>query len=172
MDDLRVRAEVTLSNLVVASKTHARNFTACIRKTSRMEQDEFAAASNTSLSEAEAFTSRRIVDAFGSSSPSPSPAARIGDASQTASGRFSEEDTRRLPSEPSSSDMNSPLPIFDHPLSRTAGGILNDDSCNADGSEDACAELKTKSAEPRLRPSAFSVDVVDRWQYPILWRLG
>ena len=38
MKDLRVRAKVMLSNLVVASKTHARNFAAFIRKTSRMER--------------------------------------------------------------------------------------------------------------------------------------
>lgn len=51
-------------------------------------------------------------------------------------------------SEPSSSDTNSPPPIFDQPSSRNAGGILSDDSANAEGSEDAWAELKVRP--PRL----------------------
>ena len=51
-------------------------------------------------------------------------------------------------SEPSSSDTNSPPPIFDQPSSQNAGGILSDDSANAEGSEDAWAELKVRP--PRL----------------------
>jgi protein SPA2 len=72
----------------------------------------------------------RRMDVFGS----PSAGSRFGDARGAAapSGRPSLEDTRRIASEPSSSDMNSPPPIFDHPPSRSTGGLLSDDSANAE----------------------------------------
>lgn len=61
----------------------------------------------------------------------------LGNSSPAAAVR---DDLRsRLASEPSSSDTNSPPPIFDQPPSR---GIVSDDSANAEGSEDAWAELK------------------------------
>jgi hypothetical protein len=204
---LRERAEATLSNLVAASRTHATSSgmspvslldaaashvsatiteigrTVCIRKASRVEQEEFAATATvsssssspaphavSSLSGSNGFSpslrtvdelkpshqkkpsssagSRRM-DMFGS----PSAGSRFGDARAAAaapSGRPSLEDTRRIASEPSSSDTNSPPPIFDHPPSRSAGGLLSDDSANAEGSEDAWAELKVRKRSYRM----------------------
>lgn len=177
------RAEATLSNLVTASKTHATSSgmspvslldaaashvsatvteigrTVCIRKASRVEQEDFAtfAASPTaSISATNGFSpslravdeiklthqkkssnaSSRRIDMFASPVPS-----RFVDL-QPTSGRASGEGRRRLASEPSSSDTSSPPPIFDHPPSQNTGGVISDDSANAEGSEDAWAELK------------------------------
>ncbi|KZP11245.1 hypothetical protein FIBSPDRAFT_899136 [Athelia psychrophila] len=86
--------------------------------------------------------SARRMDAF----TAPQGALRFAAESRGPSGGSSNsspmlrDDVRhRLASEPSSSDTNSPPPIFDHPPSR---GIVSDDSANAEGSEDAWAELK------------------------------
>jgi hypothetical protein len=91
--------------------------------------------------------SSRRMDMYGS------PSSRFADIRANAGGRPSGEDNvRRLASEPSSSDTNSPPPIFDHPPSRSAGGgLLSDDSANADGSEDAWAELKVRFCVYSLR---------------------
>jgi hypothetical protein len=82
--------------------------------------------------------------AFGSPSGSRFGDSRAAAAAVAPSSRG--EDPRRLASEPSSSDTNSPPPIFDQPPSRSAGGLLSDDSANAEGSEDAWAELKVRCA--------------------------
>lgn len=89
--------------------------------------------------------STRRIDAFSA----PQGALRFaGDSRGPLSGGSSNgspmmrDDVRnRLASEPSSSDTNSPPPIFDQPPSR---GIVSDDSANAEGSEDAWAELKVR----------------------------
>jgi hypothetical protein len=76
---------------------------------------------------------------------SPGVVSRSGDSRTGATAaRPSVEDTRRLASEPSSSDTtDSPPPCFYQPPSKSAGGLLlSDDSANAEGSEDAWAELK------------------------------
>lgn len=54
------------------------------------------------------------------------------------------EETRKLASEPSSSDTNSPPP------SRSTGGLLSDDSTNAEGSEDNWKEIKVRFSLTRL----------------------
>jgi hypothetical protein len=61
------------------------------------------------------------------------PGSRFSDskaaASPPSSSRPSAEETRRLTSEPSGWDMNSPPPIFDQPPSRSMGsGLLSDNS--------------------------------------------
>ena len=200
---LRERAEATLSNLVTASKTHATSSgmspvslldaaashvsatvteigrTVCIRKASRAEQDDFAAAapspalnssatngfspalraveeinssnhqkkgSTTSIS-----SSSRRMDGYGS--PSSAVGSRFADSRSSSkvppssATRPPAEDSRRLASEPSSSDTDSPPPIFDQPPSRSAGGLFSDDSANAEGSEDAWAELKVRHTQ-------------------------
>jgi len=87
-------------------------------------------------------SSSRRMDAF--QSPTSS---RFNDIQQgpvptsSPSGRPSGEGRRPVAS-PSSSDTNSPPPIFEQPPSRNMGGVVSDDSANADGSEDAWAELK------------------------------
>jgi hypothetical protein len=188
---LRERAEATLSNLVTASRTHATSLgmspvslldaaashvsatvteigrTVCVRKATRVEQEEFAPPPSAATSptpntpsingfspslrsveeikplhqkKASTASSRRVVaDTYGS---------RFADSRTMMTtaplppSRTFTEDTRRLASEPSSSDTNSPPPIFDQPPSRSAGGLMSDDSANAEGSEDAWAELK------------------------------
>lgn len=184
LQSLCERAEATLSNLVIASKTHATSSgmspvslldaaashvsatvteigrTICIRKASRAEQEDFVASAtsptaNTSGTNGyspslravdevkpvhqkkSSSASSRRVDMFASPVPS-----RFMDL-QPTSGRASGDGRRQLASEPSSSDTSSPPPIFDHPPSQNGGGgVVSDDSANADGSEDAWAELK------------------------------
>jgi hypothetical protein len=155
--------------------------TVCIRKASRAEQEEFTAspspAPNTPASngfspslrsveeikplhqkKASSASSRRM-DIIGS--PSPGVGSRFGDprAATAPSGRPSVEGSRRLASEPSSSDTNSPPPIFDQPPSRSAGGLLSDDSANAEGSEDAWAELKPY-LEAQTESSVYAIQSV------------
>lgn len=126
--------------------------TICIRKASKAEQDQFPYSTHVSS---------------GSATHGFSPALRSVDearsshqrkASQTSSssrgGRFSESPSsppvrsfgdlrRRPPSENSSSEQtNSPPPIFDHHTN--SAGVVSDDSAQAEGSEDAWAELKVR----------------------------
>ncbi|KAG5645418.1 hypothetical protein DXG03_006242 [Asterophora parasitica] len=165
---LRERAEATLSNLVVATKTHATSAgmspvslldaaashvsaaiteigrTVCIRKATKAEQDQFAQAPYSSTTATGGYSpSLRSVE------ETRSLHNRKGSSSSVSSrGRFSEVSTspsvnrsagRRPPSENSSSEKtNSPPPIFDQP----PGGMLSDDSTQAEGSEDAWTELK------------------------------
>lgn len=123
--------------------------TLCIRKASKAEMDQISNTPHTSFAGAtNGFSpSLRSVDEAKSSHQRKGSAASI-----TSRGRFSEstgsspnrlygESRRRPPSENSSSEKtNSPPPIFDQQTS--SGGILSDDSAQADGSEDAWAELK------------------------------
>jgi len=130
--------------------------TVCIRKASRAEQEEFATSPAVNASATNGFSpSLRAVDEIkpAHQKKSSNTSSRRGDVfvspipsrfidPQPASGRASGEERRRLASEPSSSDTSSPPPIFDHPPSQSAGGVVSDDSANAEGSEDAWAELK------------------------------
>lgn len=169
---LRERAEATLSNLVAASKTHATSSgmspvslldaaashvsatitelgrTLCIRKATKAEMDQisnmpytsFAGATNgfspslRSVDEAKSLHQRK------GSGASITSRGRFSESSGSSPNRLYGESRRRPPSENSSSEKtNSPPPIFDQ---QTTGGILSDDSAQADGSEDAWAELK------------------------------
>lgn len=149
--------------------------TVCIRKASKAEQEEFAVSRSPAMgisatnryspglrsideskpnhqknksSLASMSSSSRRMDAF--QSPTSS---RFNDIQQgpvptsSPSGRPSGEGRRPVAS-PSSSDTNSPPPIFDQPPSRNMGGVVSDDSANADGSEDAWAELKVCNFPP------------------------
>ena len=58
----------------------------------------------------------------------------------------SAEDPRRLVLEPSSSHMNSLPPTVDQPPSKDTVRVLSDNSANADGLEDARAELNVRHA--------------------------
>lgn len=136
--------------------------TVCIRKATRAEQEDYATPSSANTSATNGYSpalravdeikpahqknksslasvSSRRMDAY--SSPSSSRFADL-QTSSSPSGRPSGEGRRALASEPSSSDTNSPPPIFDQPPSRNMGGVMSDDSANAEGSEDAWAELK------------------------------
>ncbi|KAF8070406.1 hypothetical protein FPV67DRAFT_1017824 [Lyophyllum atratum] len=167
---LRERAEATLSNLVAASKTHATSSgmspvslldaaashvsatiteigrTVCIRKATKAEQDQFSQASYSSATATSGFSpSLRSVDEVRSShqrkgsSNSISSRGRFSDMSSPPSRTV--DTRRRPPSDNSSSEKtNSPPPIFDQP--GNSGGILSDDSTQAEGSEDAWTELK------------------------------
>lgn len=181
---LRDRAEATLSNLVAATKTHATGSgmspvslldaaashvsltiteigkTICIRKATRMEQEQ---ASNlpSSSSVTNGYTpslqsveevrpsshqrglssssSKRNGDGHGSRSAEPPTfSSRTVPPTQ---GRSSLNERRPL-SNGSSSDNSSPPPIFDDTTIHNAGGMNSDESAAAEGSEDAWAELK------------------------------
>ncbi|KAF5385935.1 hypothetical protein D9615_002290 [Tricholomella constricta] len=169
---LRERAEATLSNLVAASKTHATSSgmspvslldaatshvsaaiteigrTVCIRKATKAEQDHFSQTPYASTTATNGFSpSLRSVDETRSShlrkgsSSSVSSRGRFSEISSTSPPNRTAESRRRPPSENSSSEKtNSPPPIFDQPAN--SGGVLSDDSTQADGSEDAWTELK------------------------------
>jgi hypothetical protein len=143
--------------------------TVCIRKASRAEQDDFNGSSplspappNSGIANGFSPSSRAVeevkllhqkkassgagsrrMDVFGSPGSifddSMTAATAVAAASPPYSNRPSGEDTRRLASEPSSLDTNSPP-------SRSTGGLLSDDSTNAEESEDAWAELKVRSS--------------------------
>ncbi|KAJ6603144.1 hypothetical protein B0H10DRAFT_2167264 [Mycena sp. CBHHK59/15] len=170
---LRERAEATLSNLVAASKTHATSSgmspvslldaaashvsatvteigrTVCIRKATKVEQEQSAYSAYSPASATNGFAPvLRSVDEGKSAPSSPSPShqrktSAAMSASSARSARLSERSPiatsygsarRRPPSDNSSSEnTNSPPPIFDQPAN---------DSAVADGSEDAWAELK------------------------------
>jgi hypothetical protein len=140
--------------------------TVCVRKATRAEQEEFAPSTTSpppppsatngfspSLRSVEESSSSKHQKNMSTASSSSSRRAdtfgsRFGDsraAAAAAAARSLVDDTRRMASEPSSSDTNSPPPIFDQPPSRSAGGLMSDDSANAEGSEDAWAELKVYS---------------------------
>lgn len=168
---LRERAEATLSNLVAASKTHATSSgmspvslldaaashvsatitelgrTLCIRKATKAEIDQISSTPHTSFTSAtNGFSpSLRSVDEAKSShqrkGSATSSRGRFSESSGSSPNRLYGESRRRPPSENSSSEKtNSPPPIFDQQTG--SGGILSDDSAQADGSEDAWTELK------------------------------
>ncbi|GLB37366.1 putative spa2 homology domain (SHD) of GIT [Lyophyllum shimeji] len=169
---LRERLEATLSNLVAASKTHATSLgmspvslldaaashvsasiteigrTVCIRKATKAEQDHFSQAPYMPATATNGFSpSLRSVDETKSShqrkgsSNSVSSRGRISEMSSTSPPNRMADARRRPPSDNSSSEQtNSPPPIFDQP--GNSGGVLSDDSTQAEGSEDAWSELK------------------------------
>jgi len=171
---LKDRAEATLSNLVAASKTHATSSglspvslldaaashvsatitelarTILIRKANKAEQDQFSSISGASAPATGGFSpSLRSVDEVRSShqrkgsAVSGSGRGRFSESSNPVPNRSFLEPKRRPPSDNSSSEKtNSPPPIFDHQTS--SGGILSDDSAQAEGPEDAWSELKVK----------------------------
>lgn len=60
-------------------------------------------------------------------------------------------ETRRITSEPSSWETNSPPPIFNQLLSRSSGGgLFGDDLANGEGYEDAWAKLNVRSSFPLM----------------------
>ncbi|CAA7259162.1 unnamed protein product [Cyclocybe aegerita] len=168
---LRERAEATLTNLVAATKTHASSSgmspvslldaaashvsatiteigrTVFIRKATKAELEQLAyGAAATGPSSANGFSPalRSVEEAR---SAHQRKASQVSSSSRT--GRFSESPSSppmaqrgyrgRPPSENSSSEQtNSPPPIFD---TQGGAGVVSDDS-QADGSEDAWAELK------------------------------
>jgi hypothetical protein len=171
------RAEATLSNLVTATKTHATSSgmspvslldaaashvsatvteigrTLCIRKATKIEQEQFASPTSYIASTGSASGStngfspslRAVEEIARSSLTRKGSAPRSDGFSATSSGPNRFGDSRRqVPSEPSSSDASSPPPIFDQPPINSAG-VASDDSATADGPEDAWAELKVCS---------------------------
>jgi len=171
---LRDRAEATLTNLAAATKTHASSSgmapvslldaaashvsatvtdigkTIFIRKATKTEQEQFAYGQYTvpSKSAAVGFASslRSIEEARTGHQRKASQAS-----TSSSAGRFSESPNqsrsylgRRPPSENSSSEQtSSPPPIFD--IHGHSAGVVSDDSAQAEGSEDAWAELKVGS---------------------------
>ena len=159
---LRERLEATLSNLVVATKTHAVSSgmspvslldaaashvsatvteisrTICIRKATRAEQEEFSVPP---LALQHPASLRSIEDLrSGHERKSSAMSSRRGDADSPAA-RFM--DRRGASStEPSSSSTNSPPPIFDKSPIPGSGGTSDDSA----PSEDAWSELKVRFA--------------------------
>ncbi|KAF8160871.1 hypothetical protein B0H34DRAFT_765957 [Crassisporium funariophilum] len=125
--------------------------TICIRKATKAEQDQFSysAYGGPSGTATNGFSpSLRSVEEARSSHQRKASQNSMS----SRGGRFSESpssppnprsyvDRRRPPSENSSSEQtNSPPPIFD--IHGNSGGVVSDDSAQAEGSEDAWAELK------------------------------
>jgi len=126
--------------------------TVCIRKATKAEQDQFSyvAPPGPSGVAANGFSPvPRSVEEMRSGhqrkSSQESTSSRLGRFSESPSSSLNHgrtyNDRRRPPSENSSSEQtNSPPPIFD--TRGHSGGVVSDDSAQADGSEDAWAELK------------------------------
>ena len=162
---LRERAEATLSNLVVATKTHATSSgmspvslldaaashvsstiteigkTVFIRKATQAEQEQFSPAlvthSNTSTNSY--LPSLRSVEENRPQHGRTASSRRDDFRKPTPPRNVAIDDERRTFSDPSSSDGSSPPPIFDRP---STAGILSDDSAIVEGPEDAWNELK------------------------------
>lgn len=128
--------------------------TLCIRKATKAEQDQYTpTVSSPSYASSTFSPSLRSVEEVRNSqqrkSSSASASSRRGDGylpsvsrfadTSMSSNRPSSESRRKPPSEHSSSDRSSPPPIFDQPP------VASDDSANADGPEDAWAELKVRT---------------------------
>ena len=136
--------------------------TVCIRKATKAEQDQFSyvAPPGSSGVAANGFSPvPRSVEEMRSGhqrkSSQESTSSRLGRFSESPSSSLNHgrtyNDRRRPPSENSSSEQtNSPPPIFD--TRGHSGGVVSDDSAQADGSEDAWAELKVRFR--RLLPCA------------------
>lgn len=165
---LRERLEATLSNLVVATKTHAVSSgmspvslldaaashvsatitdisrIICIRKATRAEQEEFPVPS---LAPQPPPSLRSIEELrSGHDRISSAASSRRGDGDSPAA-RFMDR-RGASSSEPSSSSTNSPPPIFDKsPI--PGSGVISDDSAPP---EDAWSELKV-----RLLPSVATI---------------
>ena len=126
--------------------------TVCIRKATKAEQDQFSYAalsgpSGTTNGFPPVLRSVEEMRSGHQRKPSQeSTSGRLGRFSESPSSslnlsRTFNDDRRRPPSENSSSEQtNSPPPIFD--THGHSGGVVSDDSAQAEGSEDAWAELK------------------------------
>ena len=153
---LRDRLEATLSNLVVATKTHAMSSgmspvslldaaashvsatiteisrMICIRKATRAEQEDFSA---TTVSQPPPI---RSVEDLRSGHDRKSPAASLRRVEGELLPTRLVDRRGATSSEPSSSSTNSPPPIFDKsPI--PGSGVISDDSAPP---EDAWSELK------------------------------
>ncbi|KIJ15449.1 hypothetical protein PAXINDRAFT_168952 [Paxillus involutus ATCC 200175] len=164
---LRERLELTLSNLVAATKTHATSSGMSpvslldaaashvsatiteisrlifIRKATHAEQEEFSTSPLPSQSASSYAPSLRSIDELRSGHERKSSGGSLrrgdGESPMGATGRFGDR-RGASSSEPSSSNTNSPPPIFDKsPVPGGSGGI-SDDSAPP---EDAWSELKT-----------------------------
>lgn len=157
---LRERLEATLSNLVVATKTHAMSSgmspvslldaaashvsatiteisrIVCIRKATRAEQEEFSIPP---LASQPPLSHRSIEELRSGHERALSAASSISRRREGESPAARFMDRRGASSsEPSSSSTNSPPPIFDKsPV--PGSGVISDDSAP---SEDAWSELK------------------------------
>ena len=125
--------------------------TVCIRKATKAEQDQFSyAAPGPSGPATNSFSPvlRSVEEMRSDHQRKPSQestSSRLGRFSESPSSLLNHSrtsnDRRRPPSENSSSERtNSPPPIFD--THGHSGGVLSDDSAQAESSEDAWAELK------------------------------
>ncbi|KAF8813736.1 hypothetical protein BYT27DRAFT_7180495 [Phlegmacium glaucopus] len=126
--------------------------TVCIRKATKAEQDQFsyAALPGPSGAATNGFSPvlRSVEEMRSGHQRKPSQestSSRLGRFSESPSSSLnhsrSYNDRRRPPSENSSSEQtNSPPPIFDN--HGHSGGVVSDDSAQAEGSEDAWTELK------------------------------
>ncbi|KAF9228291.1 hypothetical protein BS17DRAFT_773424 [Gyrodon lividus] len=164
---LRERLEATLSNLVVATKTHATSSgmspvslldaaashvsatiteiskTIFIRKATRADQEEFSTSPLPSQSASSYPPTLRSIDELRSGHERKSSGGSLrrgeGEPPMIAAGRFVDRRGGASSSEPSSSNTNSPPPIFDKsPVPGGSGGI-SDESAPP---EDAWSELK------------------------------
>ena len=126
--------------------------TVFIRKASKSEQDQFAyptTTPGTGTSSLGYSPSLRSVDESRSihqrKASQASVSSRLGRFAEsiTSSPGQSRNANRRPPSENSSSEQtNSPPPIFD--TQNISTGVVSDDSAQADGPEDAWAEVKVR----------------------------
>lgn len=156
---LRERLEATLSNLVVATKTHAMSSgmspvslldaaashvsatvteisrMICIRKATRNEQEEFSVPPLLSHTP----SSLRSTEELRSGHERKSSAASSRHEGESLASRFMDR-RGASSSEPSSSSTNSPPPIFDKSPA-PGSGVVSDDSAPP---EDAWSELKVR----------------------------
>ena len=179
LSSLRERAEATLSNLVAASKTHASSAgmspvslldaaashvsatitelgrTVFIRKATKAEQEQ--ASYGYTMPNGHHSPSLRLIGELSGHQRRGSQASissrgdnRFSDSGSTSVKNRSYTDTRRrISSDHSSSEQtSSPPPIFD--TQGNSAGVVSDDSAQAEGSEDAWAELKVRVCIPRL----------------------
>jgi len=139
--------------------------TVCIRKATKAEQDQFsyAAFSGPSGAAASGFSPiLRSVEEMRSGHQrklsQESTSSRLGRFSESSGSSLNHSrtsnDRRKPPSENSSSEQtSSPPPIFD--THGHSGGVVSDDSAQAEGSEDAWAELKVSYCFFLYNPLTF-----------------
>jgi protein SPA2 len=164
---LRERADSTLSNLATAAKTHATSSglspvslldaaashlsatvteickTVCMRRATQVEQELFASSSPGSTATSGFTPALRSVDESLQRNGSTS-SSRLPETSPVSPRSY--DYRRRTPSENSSSNTNSPPPIFDQP---TASGRSDGSGTTAESAnEDNWAELKVNFLSP------------------------
>lgn len=145
--------------------------TVSVRKATRAEQEQFTPASATATSSNGYVPSLRSVDEaqashqrIGSNASSQrgesfsAQVSRFGESISSSfralPGRASTEEQRGPASNMSSSDTNSPPPIFDQPGANGAGGMTSDESAITESPEDAWSELKVNNNILHSRDSA------------------